>query len=214
MISSAGQVRRLHVASDEAEKRRMNVHVQRGCARPDPRDRRRWLRWRRRDDRQEPQGHRRPAPGRDPERHDARVLEEHPRRRDQGAARVRGPGRGRAAHLEGPDPRGRPRAADPGRRRVPQPGRQRHRARAARRQRARPPGPGSQARRHSHRRHRLGAGLGRRRQLRRHRQREGRRARGRSARHVAAGARAACSSCATRKDRRAPRLARRASSIA
>ena len=39
---------------------------------------------------------------RDPQGHDARVLEEHPRRRDQGAARARGAGRAGRDHLEGP----------------------------------------------------------------------------------------------------------------
>ena len=83
------------------------------------------------------------------------VLEDHPRRRGQGRARAAGAGHRRPRDVEGPAPRGRSRAADPGRRGVPEPGHQRHRAGAARRPRARAARRGSVARRHPGRDHRL-----------------------------------------------------------
>ena len=111
-----------------------------------------------------------------PEGHHTFLLEHHPRRRGQGRARAAGAGDRRPRRVEGPAPRGRSRAADPGRRGLPEPGHQRHRAGAARRPGARPPGRGSDARRHPGRHLRLGARIEGGRQLRRHRQREGRQA--------------------------------------
>ena len=142
--------------------------------------------------------------------HDARVLEEHPRRGDQGGARARGPRDQGEHHLEGPAARGRPRAAGAGDRGLPQPGHERHRARAPRRARAGASGGRSEARRDPDGDHGLGSGLGSDRQLRGHRQPERRRARGRPHGAAASATRAACCCCDTRKGLRAPRFGRMA----